>query len=451
MTIKNLLLLPTAATFLLNGLLGCGSSDSEPQSLSKISRMSEEERLAYAPSPLFTAVFEGNLDQIRDLIETDSSSISTKNVEGKTALMVALEEQGPSWYEISLELANNSGLESLRLISDIETIHDEIALDRDHSDLTPATFDQRSVVSYAAEAGHLEVIRRIRNAYEDNIPKKLLNTHWYLFSHMDQQDQWGRRALFYAKNAATADELLKAWTAGRRSKELLSFTLLDRFFRGRDQYGQNFIHRAVVDNRKDTVKWALQRLCAPPLWNGGDDDKGFIGQIFGVVGGAVSWVGDILQTVPVEWISELVNQKDKEGNTPLHLAAFRGLLETSQSLISCRKVSLGAENDLGLNSLSYFLTGIDSKQAEASSESKSLLKVFLKARTQMWPARWLYRPEDYVNNEDHHGNTALHHAARILDPYFYDQMKAMGDITQTNHAGETPELLRKRTASGDNN
>jgi len=348
------------------------------------------------------------------------------NTFDKTPLMVALEEQAPNWFETSLLLVRSSTYSNILATASSEG-------DEPH----------RTTLGLAAQAGHGEVINEISEIYDVNYRGRGL-FKLYDFGDVDMPDSKGRNALFYAKNSAIAKKLAEAWRPGVLQKAR-NLTWLNKFMFKKDDNEQSFLHLAAIENRLDVIRWGVGEVCGPPLLN--ENSKNWL--IFRWAGKTVSWLGDLIEAAPLT-ASELINHKDSHGNTALHLSVQKGNLETSLSLLGCRKLFFGEENNQGQNVISFFLLNQDKSISNISEEKKTLFKALVERKTEVWPWNIFKTLSSFVKAQDTNLDSALHHAARLSDPYFYDLLLPKGDPLQENGKGETPEFLRKRLPTKNN-
>ncbi len=398
-----------ALSFLLVIIAGlmCGCSDDRPQedlpTNSELSRMTPEERQAKAPNNAFEGVFEKSPEAVQRVLEDNPTMFLPKNQEGKTPLMIAIELRQEA---IAMQIARELSIE----------------------DLKTSDNEGRGYISYAAEYGHLSLIELIAEKYKGSLRFGLARFH-----NIDFLDNNDRNALFYAANASVAKLLKDYWMQWTLTWST-SWTFWSGFYSQKDNLDQNFFHTAASDNRHDLLKWATQELCGEHLFEGSEFLKGAPS----VAGLVLDYLGGALQRAPLI-PDDLINSHNLEGNTPLHQAVRNGHVQASQVLMTCRFVNFRAQNNFDRNPLAELLVHIDRNQASVPRNYKRIFDSLIEQRNYISLARNFLK--NMINDEDVEGNTSLHYAARLKDPYFYNKLKDVGDVYRENDNDETPRGL----------
>jgi ankyrin repeat protein len=379
---------------------------------SELSTMTREDRQAHAPNPAFEAVYYRDTQRVADVMATNPEFFNEQNVLGLTPLMLAITLQES---EMALAIANNQPIQDLQTVD----------------------LNGRGALSYAAQFGEIEVLEAIGKKYEDNLGWSGLNR----FINIDVKDHSGRRALFYAADSSVAEALSNQWTNWAVSR-WFEDTLFSSFINNKDFSGQNFIHAAAADNRHDLLRWANDEICF--RWAEGSEApvKRFALTLADYAGAYFQDVSDVT--------GEMFNKKDDNGDTPLHLAVKDGNLEASRILMNCWIMDFNRKNNLGHNPLSNLLAHLDPDQNPISENYRQIFNELYDQQNEIiwWrPGRFKLR---VMNDKDKvNGDSALHHAARLKDPYFYETlMNAGGNIYLENDLNQTPDALFRATQQG---
>ena len=391
----------------LLGLGACApdSLKDQPPLNNELSRMTLKERKDRAPNPAFEAVYQRDQTKVLELLETKPLLFSQKNSMGDTPLMTAM---GLQEEDMVLRGVAELPIEALM-----------------------ATDEQgRGYLSLAAGRGFVSVMDKLAEKYKESLPYGLSRFH-----HMDFLDHQERHALFYAANGATAQSLKDYWMLWSLTA-LASWTWFSSFYQQKDLGGQNFLHQAAQDNRHDLLNWAMKDICgAPPF-----QESEYLFGLPGWIAKMTSRGASLIQRLPVI-PDDLVNQADHVGNRPLHLAARQGHRESVQSLASCPYTLYDLKNQWGRNPLSEMLAHLDPNQVTIELNYKETFDILISKNNLISISA---NPvANRINAEDEEGHSALHHAARLKDKYFYNKMKPLGDVYQEDHRGKTPEGLNQ--------
>jgi ankyrin repeat protein len=385
-------------------LLGCDARhvDSHIRLSDELSLMTGEERIARSPNRAFDGVWLRSVNEVRAILDQDRSLFLTRNSDGSTPLMLAIQLREIEISQLIIESLTQSEL----LVTDN---------------------NGRGYISYAAEQGFIILLESMVDKYRQSMQFPSL----FRMSQLDVVDDLGRISLFYAANSATAQRLKEFWMQWPGSR-IVSRTWLSNFYQTRDGSRQIFLHSAAADNRHDTLRWAILETCGDAIWS----DSEFLFGGLTHIGSALDWLAGAIQVVPII-PSDLVNVVDNSSNTPLHIAVRGGHYESARALLSCRNTRYSILNNFGRTPLAELLAHID---PNLSSVPNSFKQIF-DALTQMQNRYrvWWRTIQDIVNTQDNDGRSALHYAARLRDPYFYNKLKEFGDVYLMDNQDMTPE------------
>ena len=114
--------------------------------------------------------------------------------------------------------------------------------------------------------------------------------------------------------------------------------------------------------------------------------------------------------------TQLINARDNEKNTALHLAG-KTLNTTAVRILSgCRWMNYGLENNLGNNALQEFLKALDPENPNHSEEVKSAFTFLVTRRTYL--TNWYDQMFSLVDHQNKKGESALHLSAVLADGFF---------------------------------
>ena len=272
----------------------------------------------------------------------------------------------------------------------------------------------------AAEAGWREFISGLADICYKN-QKEWIDGADYEFSFLDPETKTGEKALHAAATYLTAEAL--AFEYEKRGAETDKPSFLG-FTHHEDKNERTFLHAAVADGRLDLVRWAVEREC-------GERKPGFWKTMWKAA-----------QSVTLN-MSDLINYQDKDGNGALHLAAANLNGEALEILSLCPHTNYDLENAEGEIPLQTFLKNLDPVQERYDSALKEPFRRLAHSETRQ--TKWLNSPSDYIDHKDKNGDSSLHTAARLADPFFYNYLKPMGLPLARNKTGETAKNLFQAT------
>lgn len=287
---------------------------------------------------------------------------------------------------------------------------------------------KESFIYLAAKAGYKSIIQAIGNkCYQkkEEDPKIL----FYDFSKLDLEAETGDKALHVAANSNIAEALKYEYD---RSTAIGSPF---RFYYHINHKGQNYLHRAVEDSRLDMIRWAVKEECDT---SSTQKDSGYLQSAWDTVKDWGTTSSQTIQTYTATSPTDFINEKDNEGNAPLHLAAKALNAEAIRILSSCWRTDYFLEDGEENIPLQVLLSHITPSSLSHTNELKESFQILARNKTQV---RWWTGTADLINHQNQNTDSSLHIAARLADPYFYNYLKQFGNIYLENASGETPESL----------
>lgn len=402
----------TIAILVLIALLSaCGADKNQwsqnPPAAGRYSALPIEERAKLAPNKLFIAVYDGRLAEVETELKRDPSLLTTVNGYGDTPAGLALKA---AETRIADRLLSRLSVEDLP-----------------HQNQSGETY-----VFLAAKSGQTDLIRLLANRYYQSLPP-----HYpYSFSYLDRPTEAGQTALFVAANREVAEVLETEYYRGPLDFPSWTFRLRA------DKKSQTFLHQAAHDGRADIILWASSHICKPGSWETSES------YLYSLPARAAQTLLRLVQTyigdfgLPVDLI---FNRQNSEKRTALHVALSRRDWNSARALASCRWLDHDLPDQDGRLPLHVFLAGLNSRERAIQSEVRSVFQFLLHQETTL--RRPIWSRANRVNYADQNGDTALHLAARLADPYFYQELKNLGDIHALNKAGQSPaQILARKTA-----
>lgn len=401
--------------FVSLALVGCADPDTfqDTGRKDRVARMTPQERAALAPNELFMAVLDSDVTKVKDLSESSPQLMDARNEkDGNTALGLAIELR-------EIEIANWL-LKKTSLSSFLE-----------------GNLRGESYVFLASRAGESSMIQAIANAYYQS--RGLLQG--YDFGDLDFLNNSGQRALHVAKDRRVIQSLETEYYRGIADFPFWKFTMLE------DSNHQTFLHAAVKDLRMDVVRWGVENLCGLNSWEKGG------GVIYGNAGYLWTRVRRGFQTYIGGMglgLGQRFNVQDADGKTPIHLAAEKRNLEIVQAVSSCEWIDFYLADNAGNLPLQSFLSTLDSHRVQFSEEDYKIFNFLLQKRSQM--RAWLNSQSDYVDSQNLAGESSLHMAAGLSDPYFYEKLSEIGNVELQDQKGRRPFEIRemKKRLTGQN-
>jgi ankyrin repeat protein len=394
-----------------------GAEEAAPQTPDRQMEMPAEKRAQLLPTTLFAAVLNNSLPAARAILERAPEELDAENEEGNT----------PLGFALTLGLKDMTAL---------------LLTATPPAQLTHVNKAGESYVFLAARAGFHEAILWLGGTYGNTLGLPVM----YSFATLDPDTQTRQRALFVAANRQVAEALESQYQ--KDAGGVVKFWLWDFVLRT-DTEERNFLHAAAADGRSDVVLWASERLCAVNDVSAPDENA-----VLHSIGWGWDrfWRGVETYTGFDNWLNEptaqLFNRQDLHGLTPLHTAIQHRQWKTVRALASCHWLDYGLENTHHDLPLHMFLETINPAVPRLDDETRDTFAFLMRQEPQM--RRWIQSVADRVNWRNADGDTALHLAARLADPFFYTALKNYGDVYLLDADGVTAEnlfLARQRQVS----
>ena len=137
-------------------------------------------------------------------------------------------------------------------------------------------------------------------------------------------------------------------------------------------------------------------------------------------------------------VDNLINQKDSNGYTPINLATKYSMLDSILVLSSCQLIDYLIPDHQQNIPLQTFLKSLDSKLETQSQKVKDVFVTLSESRTAFTLIKTI---KSHINHINENGDSSLHIAAQISDPFFYNYLKKYGNLYQENSEGKTPEEI----------
>jgi ankyrin repeat protein len=362
------------------------------------------ERAALVPNALFAAVYDNSLADTRALSLNQPALLDEQDKNGDTPLAIALRL---GYREIAQQLLSRTPAEHL----------------------THQNHEGESYVFLAAATNQAELIQTMADAAYG----ALGSLQRYHFFDLDLANRAGQRALFVAADRVVAETLERQYYRG-----LLQYPWW-RFMMKTDHNRRTFLHTAAAAGRADLLAWAGERLCSNSSWQ---DSQHFF---FHYPAEVLSVVVHGLQTYFGElglWTDVLVNRQDDNGDTALHAAVAARQWSSMRALASCQWLDYDLKNHRGELALHTLLRALSGHDLPAAAADRQAFDFLLAQDTHL--RKVVKTPTDRINARDVDGNSTLHLAARLNDPYFYQELARRGDVYAVNQQGVTPQSLFQR-------
>ena len=346
--------------------------------------LTPEEEEAMMPNKLFKAVYnKGEPDDLRQIIDENAEYLLEINDKGDTPLGFAIKI---NYLSQALFLLNQ--------------------MDPNHY-LHQNSLGE-SYLYLASQKGFVELIITLSNLFyerQDRFPVD------YEFSDLDLKTNSGERSLHIAKNSAVAEALSSEYHRGFLEYPLRKFQFLQ------NNEGQTFLHTAVRDQNTDLLRWGLKENCS--------QSEGFFTFV---------WQGiqNISSKINLDF-DYLLNTKDNKDLTALNFAAKNSYLEGIEILSSCPWSHYLIEDNEGNTPLQNFLLSLDSLKENQSEKVKN---IFLRL-SQKQSLLSFNSLSKNINSTNEKGESSLHIAASLNDPFFYNELKVHGNKETKNKKGKT--------------
>lgn len=389
------------------GLIGCAPSEDDfkwvIQNESRSLNLNKGEAEEIYSHPIFWDIRSENTKQIEEWINQDVRVLDLENKRGQTPLEWALQ---------------NGKIQAAKtLLKKMQVQH-----------IYRKNKYGRTYLSLAAQAGLGESVHEM--AERDRQLKG-----WsldYEFSDLDQPDDKGQTALFYARDRTVIEVLRAQYYHGIGEVPFRSF------LHHLNNAEQNFVFTAIEMGHEDVVHWSLENQCMPGAW---ENSQSIYKR---VPAQALNWFKYIFSI----YISDVrypgspfLNWRDKEGHSPLSYAIINRRWSIVRSLMDCQWIDFDQTYLQGQSVVHLFLDQLDPYQLEFSDELKDVFRQLITRETKV--KRIWKGVSERINHQDHDGNSVFHRAAIFRNPYFYNVLLSIGNRHLKNHKNQTPELLRR--------
>lgn len=357
-------------------------------------QLSTEDQLKYAPSPLFRVIYQNEVSGFEQALEANKEFFTRKNFENDTPLAVAIK---------------------LRRSEMIPPLIERMTLE----ELKTPNANGRSFVSLLAEIDDFRSFEIIQRRYQQRVNVFVNLRPGQYFSNFDFPDDYKRNASHYVQSKIFMDLLWSTWF--HRTAD--SLTIWSKLFWQEDMDENNFLHHAAKYNKFDIIQWYTDRSCGYDWWNK-SETFGFkyvktgLDHILYGLDNLILLLRDS-KYGPI-WRS-LINQKNINGNTPMHLAASNGSFESVRALFSCEEMSPVVLNNNDQTPMTYMLSQLDVFENPISGDFKNSFNLLL---GQIDPLNFIprYNFKYFVNYQDLEGKNAAHYASRLADKYFFNEL-----------------------------
>ncbi|MCO5113231.1 MAG: ankyrin repeat domain-containing protein [Bdellovibrionaceae bacterium] len=371
----------------------CSDSDSAYlENSEEYHQYNEEEKALYAPTLLFKAVYLNDKKLFEEQEPNAYIDFRKKNIDGDTALAVAIKKQRLDFV--------------LKLIS-IATF----------DDLKVPNKDNRSFVSLLAEYDYKEAFDIVGDKYLKQAGP--LQSVWANFPDIDFADDSGKISAHYVRSASFLDQLETYWFYGVADIQ----HPWNSFYFSYDDHGDTFLMKAAEYNKVEVLAWFLNKYCGG--WGTEENDW------WGIFGWAIR-NGTFLARKGVEYAQDFdylwfersyINISNHDGNTSLHLAAQNGNARAVELIMQCEQRDPAMINNDGQYPITFMLSKIDPELTYVDQNYKDIFDMLLDQVDPLWSAVPMNSFSGLVNGKDNFNLSAVHYAARIRDPYFYNALR----------------------------
>ena len=386
--------------FFLFFLSACQGEEASLNLLSRHSnRFSLEQKQALFPNELFTA-----------LVDRQNQYVLQKIIDQNGHYILAFNENGDTALALAIQFYNLKG--ALFIAEQLSPEH-----------YLHQNFKGEGYLYLASQKGYVDLIQLLANRFYESKQEFLLD---YEFSDLDMTTNTGERALHVAKNYMVAEALQHEYGRGFLEYPLRKF----QYFQ--NNKGQSFLHTAVRDQNSDLLNWGLKQVCAPKKeWK----NKSFYKKYPSFLWKAIQMYG---KPVDLDW-DDIINTQDHEDRTAINFSAKNMFLEGIRILSSCQWTDYLLRDDKGNIPLQNFLLALDPLKSDHSRDVREVFTLLMESQTLL---TWSGIP-DHVNSINDEEESSLHIAAKLADPFFYNNLKKYGDIEQKNRQGQTPREIFK--------
>ena len=402
-------------------LLSCGNEFTDSNSPSdeghSTTSMTPKKRELIDTNDIFSAIIDNvTLEEMEKILKKKGSDLFLTNKEGDTPLGAAIKLKKK---EIALFLLKKFQCK----------------------DLNHQNHEEESYVYLASKEGYTELIKGIADICYEN-RKEFLDLEDYEFSDLDPEAKNGQKALHVAAYSLVVKVIFYGYNRGGMLE--MDGPWPWDFYYHTDKEEQNFLHTAVKDNRLDVVKWVVKEECdeIPPVSSAPKDSDSLWDRSVNFLSSSWEWTSTKVQNF---WngaeaqATDLINDNDKNDNTPLSLAAVSLNTEAIHILSSCSWLDYSVDNNEGDIPLQIFLKNLTPSERVHKEELKEAFKLLANKRTRA--TKWFTDAASFVDDQNNVGDSSLHIAAGLADPFFYNYLKPFGNSLLSNLKEETPEEI----------
>lgn len=383
--------------FLMLFLLSCQEEGVQDYLNSRSNSLSLEERQALFPNELFTSLVNQEGEEVlQNIIDENGHYLFSLNEEGDTPLSTAI------------KFYNQEGaLFIAKQLSPEHYLHQNSK--------------GEGYIYLASQKAYVDLIKLLSDRFYESQGEFFRD---YEFSDLDMQNESGERALHVAKNYITAEALEYEYWRGSLEYPLRKFQYLQ------NKKGQSFLHTAIRDQNSDLLRWAVQQNCSgKEEW----EELPFYYKYSSYFWQGVQAYG---KTIWLDW-DNLINAQDQEGMTAINYSAKNMFLDGIRILSNCQWTDYLLKDNQGNIPVQNFLLALDPLKENYNEPLKETFVLLMESQTKLtWEGI-----SDQVNSLNQEGESSLHISARMVDPFFYNQLQKYGDIEQKNKQGETPREI----------
>ena len=383
-------------------MVSCGEThvnlENKEGKTSAVLQLDPKEKEEIVTNKLFAAVVnDESREKIDKIISYSNISVLSVNKRGDTALGTAIQFKRED--------------KALFLVEKLQC-----------KDLSHQNKKGESYLYLFSKQGYVKLIHRIADKCYEN---DMLDFSDYEFSNLDPETLDGEIAIHVALNGAVAEALSYEYTRGTLEYSWYGF-------HKRNKKEESFLHTAVKDNRINTIEWTVRNYCHEGDWEKSESSWKQIPAYW------LRHAWDGVQTYAYNW-DQLINYQDIEENTALHLAARSLNVQIIRMLSNCRWTDYLVENQNGNIALQVFLEELDDKLKSHSQEIKDTF-VFLVHR-ETYLKEWITNISGTVDHQNKNDDSSAHISARLADPFFYNYLKKLSDLSLKNKDGRTPKEI----------
>lgn len=398
----------TLSLFICSFLAACGSSktpDSKThENPNQLLNLSKEERAIKAPSEPFISIYANDFSTFTDNVNKENFDFKTKNLEGDTALAVSIKLNRPN---MTLRLIEKASLEDLKIKNK----------------------NGRSFVSLLVEYNQVNEFDNFVSAYS-HYGSLVGNATAFNFYKIDFKDDFGKNSTHYARSKALMSRLYNKWFDGALNID----HAWNNFFYGFDNKGNSFLHSAAASQKTQVLSWYTELFCSGKTREENEYRIAYVARRLN------DYIAD---TNLIK--RRFINRQNNNGDTALHVAAKLGNNESIRQLFKCAQVDPSILNNQDRPPITELLKSIDPYESKVSENYKKSFNLLYNKTDSII---WFWNPNTFISiltQKENEGEemSALHYAARLADPYFFNQLEIYAEEPVYNKNNQTPQdLLR---------